>query len=220
MKVTPILFSAPMVNALLDGRKTQTRRSVKPQPDFCDGKIAARFTPDDQRLGRLGAIIHCPYGRPGDLLWVRETTTAKHAIETCVSCDHSDLGAFTNHTCRSIAYRADGELPSVFWTPGIHMPRWASRLTLRITEVRVQRLQEISEGDAKAEGCAPSWLDADDNETVHASSQPTYQRGFARLWRDINGAGSWDTNPWVWALTFEVIKANVDEFLKTANSSA
>lgn len=92
------------------------------------------------------------------------------------------------------------------WRPSIHMPRWASRITLEITGVWVERLQDISEAHAEAEGCSPSWLDADDNETVRANLMPTYRQGFARLWHEINDAGSWDANPWVWVIEFKRVE--------------
>ena len=204
MKARAILFSGPMVRALLDGRKTQTRRVVKPQPAGMyrrDYEIRSNPSPFFVVDGRE---VHCPYGQPGDLLWVRETSSVRHARETCAACDNSDIaGLQARHYCRAVSYRADKDI-DLPWTPGIHMPRWASRLTLRITDVRVQRLWDISEKDAWAEGVtlvepAPSYL--------------PYRAAYARLWTDINGAGSWDWNPLVWALTFEVIKQNVDQVL-------
>ena len=117
MKERPILFSAPMVRAILAGTKTQTRRVVKLKPDYMETFL---------RLPNKVAC--CPYGQPGGRLWVRET------FEDCESALHS-----------CVLYRADGGTPGTKWTPSIHMPRWASRITLEITGVRVERLQDISE---------------------------------------------------------------------------
>lgn len=203
MKARPILMSAPMVRALLAGLKTQTRRTVKPQPDWSDGKLAAQFTPDDQRLGRLGKIIECPYGASGDLLWVRETF-----------CDDWQ-------DRQAIEYRADGGLDADMidagckWRPSIFMPRAASRLTLRITDVRVQRLQDISEVDARAEGAPPSHpsIDAVSREFGYADFPRSW---YAQLWDSINGPGRWEANPWVWCVSFSVVNANVDSLLREA----
>ncbi len=182
MKERPILFSAPMVRALLDGSKTQTRRVVKPTPEWIgqSGVLSYR--------GRVG-LPHalCPYGQPGDRLWVRET--------------HMDLGA-------CYLYRADAEAeqeraivaPRQLWRPAIHMPRAASRITLEITGVRVERLQDISEDDALAEGCSSTAIVHEDGEdyTGHYASEE-----YQVLWESINGPGSWDANPWVWVVEFK-----------------
>jgi hypothetical protein len=178
----PILFSAPMVRALLDGSKTQTRRVVKPTPEWIgqSGVLSYR--------GRVG-LPHalCPYGQPGDRLWVRET--------------HMDLGA-------CYLYRADAAAeqeraivaPRQPWRPAIHMPRAASRITLEITGVRVERLQDISEDDALAEGCSSTAIVHEDGEdyTGHYASEE-----YQDLWESINGPGSWEANPWVWVVEFK-----------------
>lgn len=199
MRERPILFSGPMVRAILAGNKTQTRRVVKPQPA---GAWAAP--------GKTS----CPYGAPGDRLWVRESTHRRPMLNLLTGeplADKYDGGAYT-------ADGADVLTPEGFdlawWysrksCPSIHMPRFACRLVLEVTGVRVERLNEISESDAQAEGCAPAWLDVDDNETVHAHQQPTFRRGFARLWREINGPSSWDANPWVWVVEFR--RADTDK---------
>ena len=200
MKERPILFSAPMVRAILDGSKTQTRRVVKPQPQMVtnhtistwDGPPAAL----QYQLERMGR--GCPYGKPGDRLWVREAFLGWYK-----TADKS-----FSHVA---AYRADGyELEaSERWTPSIHMPRAASRITLEVTGVRVERLQDISEADAIAEGIdrAPSmgkpgafqWCDyrlpRDPSEWFN---DPV--RSYQSLWDLINGPGSWDANPWVWVV--------------------
>lgn len=241
MRELPILFSGPMVRAILEGRKQQTRRVIKPQPridemgNFCwNGWNFGQGTGGRPHVQAIASPIpssktkrvHCPYGAPGDRLWVKET----HALEYCVDGNEPPYSdgrpvrrATDDPRWTQAHYRATDPAPDLccerencaqcrdhdmgpHWRPSIHMPRWASRITLEVTGVRVEQLQAISEADAKSEGCAPSWLDAEDNETVHAHSQPTYRQGFARLWRDINGAGSWDANPYVWVVEFRRIQ--------------
>ena len=149
-RLRPILFSAPMVLALLAGRKTQTRRIRKtPREPSLRSTRASREAWDPNR---------CPYGVPGDRLWVKETW-APHADEEetfrNVEAAHRGVGGISEpgHVRPALFYRADGGDPYVArWRPSIHMPRWASRLTLEVTEVRVQRLQEISDLDVLAEG--------------------------------------------------------------------
>ncbi|MDD2741258.1 MAG: hypothetical protein PHV02_03235 [Rhodocyclaceae bacterium] len=194
-KERPILFSAEMVRAILEGRKTQTRRAIKLRHDadvvVVDGKV---WKPD--RVDYAG-YVDCPRGQPGDLLWVRETWA------NFLGDDH-------------ILYRATND-PSIelvaTWKPSIHMPRWASRILLQITNVRVERLQEISEADAIAEGVElfatpaqprPSeqclWKDY----LTPGLSEPSAKRSYASLWDSINGEGSWTKNPWVWVVEFSV----------------
>ena len=190
MKERPILFSAPMVQAILDGRKTQTRRVVKPQPtEFVGGPgvtlqdgSPAPLIPLDDSVEPYGREIACPYGKPGDRLWVRETWhDASSSLHSCA------------------LYRADGiDLHWDKWTPSIHMPRWASRITLEITSVRVERLQEISEADAQAEG----WTRRPEVSTDPQVHKEAARDWFMGLWESINGPGSWDTNPWVWVIEF------------------
>jgi len=193
----PILFSGPMVRALLDGRKTQTRRAIKAPTarggfilSFNHGIPEFNFGPDDRKPNGDLRWHSCPYGQPGDLLWVRETFSQHPQFADLAYKADDDGDGFED---------SDGFLWEPKYSPSIHMPRALSRLTLRITDVRVQRLQECSNEDAVAEGIGT----------------PTDMRyatvdGYRPLWESINGAGSWDANPWVWALTFEVIKANVD----------
>lgn len=205
MTARPILFSGPMVRALLKDRKTQTRRVVKPQPSTHHWQKSPGYIGDYRHEGdNLWHFAHripqnptwdrdrqikCPYGKPGDLLWVRETWC------------HTGHGVWTIATARMASsgrpiYRAEGERIEVKWWPAIHMPREFSRLSLRITDVRVQRLAEISAADAWAEGV-----------TMSPDADPRHD--FSRLWQSINGPESWYANPWVWALTFEVIKQNI-----------
>lgn len=198
MKERPILFSAPMVRAILSGTKTQTRRVAKPikHPDLGNVYDPGALVLEKEHHHVIERA--CPYGAPFDRLWVRE------AIRLIPDQDPDDgLGPVLS------IYDADGSLTAAdawpwkrSYLPPMHCPRGLSRIMLEITAVRVERLQDISEEDAQAEGCAPAWLDADDNTTVHAEAKPTYRQGFARLWRDIHGAGSWAANPWVWVVEF------------------
>jgi hypothetical protein len=180
----PILFSGTMVRAILDGRKTQTRRVIT-RVVWANPTYDAQTFMDINPVHRANPSGLCPYGDPGDTLWVRETFAKRYAD---AQRDPAD----------GIIYRADGGLAvEPRWTPAIHMPRWASRLTLRITAVRVQRVQDITAEDAHAEGIlrGPTFGDRD-----------IFDRAlFAKLWDSINAKRgySWDSNPWVWALTFE-----------------
>jgi len=181
MTERPILFNGEMVRSILDGSKTQTRRVMKPQ--------ASTFAPSPIRCHELDEggygffdeerDYKSPYGKPGDRLWVRET----HYVFSAGYKDGRD---------RHIVYRATEPDAPCGWTPSIHMPRWASRITLEVVSVRVERVQDISEADAASEGT------------------PILQGGnrteFRMLWDSINakrGYG-WDANPWVWVIEFSV----------------
>lgn len=194
MKTRPILFSAPMVRALLEGHKTQTRRIIKdPVPtQFPDWFAGAKWDPefgmvvvDSTGTGRGTWSRECPYGQPGDQLWVRE------AWQSLVEHDHLSPSKIPEGS--GIQYQAtyDGWVSK--GRPSIHMCQWMSRITLEITGLRVERLQAITEEDAKAEGCGAHPVGA--------------ARGwFHDLWDEINGPESWDANPWVWVLEFKRIK--------------
>ncbi len=190
MKEHPILFSAPMVRAILEGRKTQTRRVVK-LPVRCPD-TGAQLAGCELSLEPKHVIERiCPYGTVGDRLWVRETWSKAK------SCNVDEL-----------FYRADGEHQSgrqrslsyvereSRWRPSIHMPRWASRITLEVTGVRVERLQDISQADCVAEGMPEST-----NGFLHH-----VVADYRKLWGDINGADSWAANPWVWVIEFKQVK--------------
>ena len=189
----PILFSAPMVRALLAGTKTQTRRVVKPRKDR---DMGCELAPSELAGEVNGGEFRNAYCAPGDRLWVRETWrdagNAWHYAADGMLLPKQrdrDLQAF-------LAARAPLTWESYTWKPSIHMPRAASRITLEVTGVRVERLQDISEADAQAEGCEPMHLD-DLGQTWR-----TYKRGYQALWEQINGPGSWDANPWVWCVEF------------------
>ena len=198
MKERPILFSAPMVRALLAGTKTQTRRIIKPQHlAFFNQDAAAMLSDWNERP--------LPYGKPGDRLWVRETWRAELTWNTTKPSEIPDEAALwyaaddqQRNNGRGTKFK--GKLRS-----SIHMPRAASRITLEITSVRVERLQEISIEDAKAEG---AWGPddsivqkvADYFGTDIFSANP--RKAFQMLWESINGPDSWAANPWVWAIEF------------------
>lgn len=185
----PILFSAPMINAILNGQKTMTRRVIKPQPDDGPWPDAAShiewhdFLTDTDYYVACG---HCPYGKVGDALWVRETFA--------VNCIGGEDFVF---------YRADScpDGDGAKWKPSIFMPRKYSRITLRITSVRAERLQDISEEGANAEGV---WAMYQPHE--YADDKKAVTR-FRWLWDSINGQRGygWDANPWVWVITFDRI---------------
>lgn len=199
MKSRPILFSAPMVRALMAGTKTQTRRPLRDGTWLDPKEGVIRMCSVGNGVTGFQSVA-CPYGVPGDQLWVRETWA--HHVQA-QSAERDEDGPFV--------YAADGpqalqaRLASK-WTPGIHMFRWASRITLEITAVRVERLQDISEADALAEGVTPKWEPGCSGRLMEAfrgfSFRPAAS-AYADLWESINGAGSWDANPYVWALSFK-----------------
>jgi len=205
MKERPIIFSAPMVRAILEGKKTQTRRVVKRQGDMefdcADPHFGPYWLPYATEADGEDAKVRCPYGEPGDRLWVRETAW-------------QGRGATWGSHC--FVYDAD---KAISWTPGsgfdnpdmrqfkkrpsIFMPRWASRITLEIVDIRTERLQEISCEDALAEGVL-EWVQWDSPEAKASwAGNGAYAQGaFPRLWQSINGPDSWDANPWVWVINF------------------
>lgn len=196
MKEKPILFSGPMIRAILANTKTQTRRIFKPDRMTWDAN--GRYTTHAMRGGELSVtgsgpfkpsswLHYCPYGQPGDRLWVRETFGHFERKENFApGCE--------------VFYRADGESLAVEpWRPSIHMPRWASRITLEVTGVRVETLQDIDLADALAEGISDTGaliLDSAGNEQVGPIAE------YAVLWEQINGPDSWAANPWVWVIEF------------------
>lgn len=227
----PILFKGEMVTAILSGQKTQTRRIWKMPPGmdwYVSGALRGEETGDICDLTGPGWCsvdeVTCPHGRPGDRLWVRE---AHWWLKD--EPDHSCGYYPPKLTAEDVEYRADGDDARKVWRPSIHMPRWASRITLEITGVRVERLQDISEADAEAEGCerlgfereVPDWKicpkcggtrlhDAIGSSggvvfDVDCTACDTYVKRYKHLWESINGAGSWNLNPWVWVVEFKVV---------------
>ena len=198
-----------MVRAILDGRKTQTRRVVRGQ--LPNNRVEVKHGGKWVQMHVTDARLECPYGLPGDLLWVRETFVGPLWPED----EEWPEDGYTPKYCR---YAADGggcpeyenlngDIRSA-WTPSIHMPRWASRITLEITGVRVERLQDISESDALEEGITYNDIPNNGLDTMRAR---TWFRG---LWSSIYGEESWHANPWVWVIEFNPHLKNVDEMLK------
>lgn len=188
MKDTPILFTGENVRAILAGRKTQTRRIVK-QPNRKDG---AKLLPE--LLHSIGVGSACPYGQPGDRLWVRETWANPGEEGVLYRANPEDAALVER-------WKTDPNYPQVKWTPSIHMPKAFCRLWLELTEVRVEQLQEISQADAIAEGAPPSHPSID--VVSREFGYPDFSRSwYAQLWESINGEGSWERNSWVWVLTF------------------
>ena len=235
----PILFSGPMVRAILEGRKTQTRRVIVPQPWEDVGTlrvgvyhpeivVRGEYEPGPEEFGAWSEdgefAVRCRYGKPGDRLWVRESGWQPKEPNELELREGAD-------TWPKYVYDADEPLRPAFalayyseygWKhkPSIHMPRWASRLTLEITDVRVERVQDISREDSVAEGArrfddipdphpfgiGPRWSMETPTSTDQCLGNARF--AFANTWNSINakrGYG-WDTNPWVWCLTFKVVQ--------------
>jgi hypothetical protein len=248
MKERPILFSAPMVNAILEGRKTQTRRAMKIQPPSPAYQLGTCVSTTGKKkdVGRHHWIhlaengyqiidgkqpyFSRPYGNAGDRLWVRETWALTGRMANAKLSDFLDSEFVLK---QHLIHRADADGYDETvqgWRPSIFMPRWASRILLEITGVRVERLQDISEQDAISEG--GQWTDNgprgwlkpgtafDDGDKINGwkegwshigETDPDKCMGSARmsyanLWESINGAGSWDANPWVWVLEFKRVE--------------
>lgn len=200
-KERPIIFSADMVRAILEGRKTQTRRLLKPQPRQIE--VGWKYGKNYKNLA-LGTATpandifypyECPYGLPGDLLWVRETWQ-KFADEYAYFATDIDVFSETK------------------WHPSIHMPRAAARILLEITDIRIERLNDITEADAIAEGINSTTPNSGPNkyyDNYHTGRWMDKEflnnpiLSFRTLWEKINGPGSWEANPWVWVITFDKI---------------
>lgn len=256
MSEHPILFSGPDVCAIIEGRKTQTRRLVTHRhgihflggqgerddpscwgwsfdgPDHSGYMVLERGL--NQRHDHGLVSMPCPYGKPGDRMWVRETWGLAAHTDPTDWHRGSIAGVSAGEILERwrVEYRADWQTDgdACYWRPSMFMPRWASRITLRVTNVRVQRLQEISEEDARAEGCKADdafiLYQADQDGTLRTSEMQRTARGaFAVRWDAINGkrrvrvpmgypdfnrftsevdtSSAWASNPWVWAISFE-----------------
>jgi len=204
MKEGPILFNAPMVRALLDGSKTQTRRALKPQPK--GGLQRGVIGP----INGDGNLLVCKFGGPGDRLWVRETWRGVVKISPPDSAPEYGVARYVpdQEHCRRVEYVATQARDVEPWRPSIHMPRWASRILLEIVSVRIERLQGISEVDAMAEGIQPGGPTGKSfgiPGLSHAHYLATAREAYCCLWNGINGPGSWDANPWVWVVEFKRI---------------
>lgn len=195
MKERPIIMSAPMVRAILGGHKTQTRRVLKLDHD---AELRLQLS-DGQPIDVMTGKITCPHGQVCDRLWIRETWREAGSLMT------ADNSIPESGTTDAVVYAADGQFDGP-WRPSIFMPRWASRLTLEIVNVRVERLQEITEEDAKAEGITVQtghlWRPLGSKEPMR---KYTHRQAFGALWNSINakrGYG-WSINPWVWVIEFK-----------------
>lgn len=228
MKERGMIFNGEMVRAILDGRKTQTRRPVNPQPELTAGSgfswkgwvYGSGST--DRETNKNFAHVACPHGKPGDRIWVRETFS-------CIGNeDGHPVDAEGNLCSREEAqriYRASAiqkprnygiwTSPDGFdfegaWTPSIHMPRWASRITLEITNVGVQRLQSISQNDASREGLirlpATGRYCLNQGDQYFGGARHDAREVFFWLWESIYGKESWQANPWVWVIEFKRIE--------------
>ncbi|EBV7175794.1 TPA: hypothetical protein ACJG7T_004277 [Salmonella enterica subsp. enterica serovar Muenchen] len=204
MKERGMIFNAEMVSAILSGRKTQTRRPIKwKQTRFTE--IAERddgslwpWAEDCERGGDIW--FACPYGEIGDRIWVRETFRV-HSRATDVATlvyRASVRNSWTEQTHRVPVAVCNKPATPEKWTPSIHMPRWASRILLEITDVRVERLRDLSEEDAKSEGITPS--------AGGVLPGWEYRINFRDLWMDIYGTDNWEANPWVWVIEFKRVE--------------
>lgn len=217
MKERPMIFNAEMVRAILDGRKTQTRRLIKLSHErgMINPVVRGRNGEISSITCRLAPML-CPFGQPGDRIWVRETFQGPLVSEELLEEYRAYPEKFENpEYCE---YSADGGPRPEYcdlddnlrhgWRPSIHMPRWASRITLEITGVRVERLNDISQEDAQAEGMEltgwrPTYSDPDSGGEVW-----TPYDNFAQLWESIYGEESWQANPWVWAISFKRVEGS------------
>lgn len=237
MKERPILMSDPMALAVALNVKTQTRRIIKPQPSMVNFRgepepafVGKALMPGYEAIGvrafdGMQGAVRCPYGAVGDHLVIREAwlyvgPESGSYITEDVQAAKADPA---NQTTANVWYRASRPWEKVKWTPSIHMFRWACRSIREVTEIRVQRLQDISEEDAAAEGLK-SWTKdgklfkwapfeqhiSGEHDPVWAwRDMPTSARdAYAKLWDSINGKGSWDANPWVWAISFKRVESD------------
>lgn len=240
MKARPILFSTPMVQALLDGSKTMTRRILPTwqEPKTTDDGRWMAIANRHRRWGfgafgdteadcmkDLESLCSCPYGMKRNLLWVRETTEIDEDLSDSISaskyvaggqpvlhtnCDDPEFNGSIAHWDYSRNTR-----------PSIHMHKWASRITLEITNVCIERLNDISEDDAVSEGVAAVDVNGRTIYSGDFTSEMVWpedyhdnaKSAFCDLWQSINGLGSWDQNPWVWVVKFKVHKVNVDDLM-------
>lgn len=197
MKEKPIIFSSEMVKAILKNRKSQTRRIIKPQPTLAsDGKIDWIVKKQWQGAWTLGVggNMTCPLGKIGDKLWVREPWN-NCQIDLCACYEYC--------VCPPFIYRGDGEIEDQKWKSPRFMPKIASRITLEITDIRVERIQDISEEDAQKEGMPkPSHYYCDEMGGWEGHRCKKSSTFFKELWEEINGLESWNDNNWVWVIGF------------------
>lgn len=211
MKAVPMIFNTEMVKALIDGRKTVTRRPIQPTPsveeDFSDDGYSKVII----YKGRELMPFQCPYGSVGDLIYVRETFRLYSNTDECGCYDHCSCPP--NGTPLYFATHDDGESK---WKPSIHMPRSISRLTLKVSDVRIEQIQDITDEQAIDEGISshpslPAWL-----SPVGYHTTPIY--AYEELWNSLYS--NWEENPYVWVIEFEVIRKNVDQVLREIEVAA
>lgn len=223
MKERPIIFNSDMVRAVLDGRKTQTRRVMRVQPE--SNQYGLLHITDSTKRSDIGkyhwaesnatgphtrsALFSCPFGTVGNRLWVREAYRV-HSRATDVATlvyKASEQQSWTQQTHRVPIEKCNKPAVVDKWTPSIHMPRWASRIALEITGVRVDRMYDISEADARAEGVEQLrggfWRHYQPGWTQH---QLSARGSFVTLWKSIYGEDSWQANPWVWVIEFKRVE--------------
>ncbi|ECG7132949.1 hypothetical protein E6W93_08665 [Salmonella enterica subsp. enterica serovar Uppsala] len=211
MKEHGMIFNAEMVRAILEGRKTQTRRPVKPQPELTERSgfswngVVFGSGSDDRETNRNFAHVKCPFGKPGDRIWVRETWAEAGASAPDLKLYRANYPAHVPTHYENVPPAED-----VRWTPSIHMPRWASRITLEIIDVRVERLHSISERDALREGLFQ--LPASGRYCLQPGMQyfgmasHNAKEVYSWLWASIYGEESWAANPWVWVIEFKRVE--------------
>jgi hypothetical protein len=225
MNEKPMLFNTEMVQAILDGRKAQTRREVKIPDHLIERQSESLVTFEDEYGDQRNILTVCPFGKVGDHLWVRETHHFNHNKTMIHYKADYNGNPFNIDTCGE-----DCSLVGEKWRPSIHMPRWASRITLEITDIRVERLQDISEEDAVKEGCLTNNQYSDkageenlwpcevcngyqtcgsiDHQTLGAceidcNECDTPKKRFSLLWNSIYQ--NWNENPWVWVVEFKAL---------------
>ncbi|HDR2588959.1 TPA: hypothetical protein QCI16_003105 [Enterobacter ludwigii] len=224
MKERGMIFNGEMVRAIIDGRKTQTRRPITPQPTLTKrsgfswkGNLYGSGS-DDRETNINFAHVACPFGKPGDRIWVRETFQGPLFDFEQMEAYQEDSSKFQKP--KFCVYKADGKpAPEFFdadenlhccWRPSIHMPRWASRITLEITGVRVERLHSISERDAVREGLfqlpASGRYCLQPGMQYFGEASRSAKEVYSWLWESIYGAESWHSNPWVWVIEFKRVE--------------
>ena len=207
MKERPIIFNAEMVRAILDGRKTQTRRIVaNVQPDNCLTLRKPTKTKGGMHTHVLDAPKHdlCPFGQPGDRLWVRETSGL--AVRRDAMGGSGEFRVYRASNPGAVyCTTADGGSIPIKWIPSIHMPRKACRILLEITDVRVELLNAISNQDAMAEGIGHLYNYDESKGVARDASQR-----FSELWKSIYGEESWQSNPWVWVIEFKRVEGGAE----------
>ncbi|HHP1348013.1 TPA: morphogenetic protein [Klebsiella michiganensis] len=189
-----MIFNTEMVRALIDGRKTQTRRPVK-FPVY-DRNMGCELAGNELAVElAAGNYLNSAFGKPGHRIWVRETFNGFWVTDEEIEEIQEGISKAAD-LCDYKADYPDNSQPAEGWTPSIHMPRWASRITLEITDVRVERLNSISDGDAIREGCSAADMKSGD----------CLADVFSRLWASIYGSDGWNANPWVWVIEFKRVE--------------